>query len=85
MAVLVDADRALTAREWIRKVFEEQRQTATMDTATIRAAINAADDWADTNAAAFNTALPVAFRNTATTAQKNLLLCYVCLKRAGLI
>lgn len=49
--------------------------------ADIQAAINAADDWANTNAASFNTALPVAFRTNATATQKALLLACVVLAR----
>lgn len=85
MAVLSDADRKIAAREFIRFAFEQLAQTAIMDTATIKAAVDAADDWCDTNAAAFNTALPTAFKNTASVAQKNILLAYVALKRANVI
>jgi hypothetical protein len=46
-----------------------------------RAAVNAADDWADSNASSFNTALPTAFRNNATNGQKALLLAVVALAR----
>jgi len=85
MAVLSDADRKIAAREFIRQTFERLAQTAALDTVDIKAAIDAADDWADANAASFNTALPVPFRTTATVAQKALLLAYVCMKRAGVI
>lgn len=50
----------------------------------IRAAIDAADAWATSNAASYNSALPTAFRTGASTSQKALLLAYVCLRRAGL-
>ncbi len=53
--------------------------------ADVRAALNAIDDWADANAASFNSALPQPFRGTASTAQKNLLLAYVCMRRAGVL
>jgi hypothetical protein len=56
-----------------------------MNHTNIKAAVDAADQWADDNATAFNNALPVPFRTTATTAQKTLLLSYVILKRAGII
>lgn len=52
--------------------------------ADIRAAIVAADAWATSNAASYNTALPTAFRTGASASQKALLLAYVCLARAGL-
>lgn len=53
--------------------------------AELIAAANAADSWASDNAASFNAALPNPFRSTATAAEKNLLLAYVCLARAGLL
>jgi hypothetical protein len=49
----------------------------------LRAAVDAADDWADANAAAYNTALPQPFRGAATTGMKSLLLCYVIMRRAN--
>ena len=49
--------------------------------ADLQAAVNAADDWADSNAASFNSALPTAFRNNATAGQKALLLAIVVLAR----
>lgn len=85
MAVLNDASRQDAARRLIRNMFVEANATANMDYATIKAAVDAADDWREANAAAFNTALPAAFRNTASVQQKSLLLCYVVMKNAGLI
>lgn len=85
MATLTDADRTLTARQWIQSVFVEQGNVANLHGGQIKAAVDAADDWADANAAAFNTALPAAFRNGATVEQKTLLLAYVILKRANLL
>ena len=84
MAVLSDSERAIAARTWVEKVFVELGVTASLDHAQIRAAVDAADDWADLNAAAYNLALPLAFRNGATIAQKTLLLTYVILRRAGI-
>ncbi len=49
--------------------------------ADLQAAVNAADDWADQNAASFNSALPATFRNNATSGQKALLLAVVVLAR----
>ncbi len=51
----------------------------------LRAAVDAADTWIDSNASSFNTALPVAFRTNASLAQKTLLLCYVAMRRAGIL
>jgi len=50
----------------------------------VSTAINAADDWADSNATSFNTALPEPFKSTANASQKALLLAYICLRRAGI-
>jgi len=50
----------------------------------LKAAVEAADAWADANATSYNTALPVPFRTSASASEKALLLAYVCLKRAGL-
>jgi hypothetical protein len=85
MAVMTDADRQIAAREFIRKTFEQLSQTATMDTAAIKAALDATDDWVDANAASYNAALPLPFRTTATAAQKNLMVAYCTMKRAGVI
>ena len=49
--------------------------------ADLQAAVNAADDWADANAAGFNAALPTAFSTNATAGQKALLLAVVALAR----
>lgn len=49
------------------------------------AAVSAVDAWATTNAASYNTALPDPFKTSASAAQKNLLLAYVCMRRAGVI
>jgi hypothetical protein len=51
----------------------------------LTAAVSAADAWATTNATSFNTALPDPFKTSASTAQKNLLLAYVCMRRAGVV
>ena len=53
--------------------------------ADLRAAVDATDDWIETNQAAFNTALPVAFRTNAILAQKTLVFCYVAMRRAGVL
>lgn len=85
MAAMIDADRQDAARKWIHKAFLDLNATATLDTVAIKAAIDAADDWVDANAGSFNTALPAAFRTTATLAQKALLIAFVAMKRGNLI
>lgn len=49
----------------------------------LRAAVAAADLWADSNANAYNSALPAPFRTTASAAEKAMLLAYVVMRRAG--
>jgi hypothetical protein len=77
MAVLSDADRVAV---WIQ--YMRQRFAATgLTKAELRAAVDAADAWADTNAAAYNTALPLAARTNLTAKQKAALLMLVILRR----
>lgn len=83
MAALSSGDR-LALRDAFMRV-AENILGATYTKADLQAAVNAADDWADSNTASFNSALPVATRNGMTTKQKTLLLSYVILKRAGVL
>lgn len=64
-------------RYWSRRI-----ETITgLTKVDIQAAVNSADDWADANASAYNTALPVAFRTNASASQKALVLALVILAR----
>lgn len=80
MAVL-DATNRLRARIGLIR----QYALAQFDKPTLDAAIAATDDWIEANQAAFNTALPVAFRTNASLAQKTLLFCVVAMRRAGVL
>jgi phage repressor protein C with HTH and peptisase S24 domain len=82
MAVLGSAALAGIARK-IQRAWSDTRESTAFTKAQLAAAVAAADQWADDNAAAYNTALPAAFRNNATAAQKSLLLVYVIARRAG--
>jgi hypothetical protein len=65
-----------------------ERQMGTLAAVTkpdLRAAVDAADSWIDSNASAFNTALPQPARAQLTAQQKTLLLCWVAMRRAGLL
>jgi len=84
MAVLSDADRQVATRAFVRQVFVQMANTATLDHTDLKAAVDATDSWIDTNAAAYNLTLPTAARTTLTATQKTLLFCYVALRRAGL-
>jgi hypothetical protein len=79
MAVLDATNRLLLANQWMR----DQLEALGVTKADVRAAVDATDAWIDGNQAAFNTALPLAFRNAASLTQKTLLFCYVAMRRAG--
>jgi hypothetical protein len=59
----------------------ELREALGLSKADLRAAMNAADAWADTNAAAYNSALPLPARTTLTATQKARLLLAVIRQR----
>lgn len=82
------ADLSATDRDMVGRHFNRQGPligTCAFMKADLVAAVAATDDWIDDNSAAFNTALPTAFRNAATLQQKTLLFCWVALRRAGLL
>lgn len=81
MAELPEQDRERTWRWFMRHNVDPCGFTK----ADLRAAINACDTWIDANAASFNTSLPQPFRGQATAAQKTLLLCWVAMRRAGIL
>jgi len=79
MAVLSATDRARVAAQFMRDIRESFGVTKTQ----LRAAVDGVDDYFDTNAAAINTAIPVAARSAMTAAQKAALVGYVAFRRAG--
>lgn len=81
MAVLDATNRLRTAAHWMRKNLEPTGFTKVQ----LRAAVDATDDWIDTNTAGWNAALPAGFRTSATPTQKTLLFVYVALRRAGML
>ena len=82
MAVLPDLDRDRVVRFFMRR---STTSLGAVTKADLRAAVDATDAWIDTNAASFNSALPVAFRTGATLVQKTALFCYVAMRRAGIL
>jgi hypothetical protein len=80
MAVLDPTNRARAAAQWMR---DNTAVLGALSKADLRAAVDATDDWIDSNAASFNQALPVAARTELTATQKTFLFCYVALRRAG--
>lgn len=81
MAVLNEADRAGVHADLMRDLSRAREVLGALTKAELRAAVDAADDWAQANAAAFNTALPLPARTVLTAAQKARLLAAVILKR----
>lgn len=84
MAVLPDPDRFDVWADFMRK--SQTSITLTSDVtgitkAELRAAVDAVDDWVNTNAAAFNLAIPQPARGALTASQKAALLTYVVAKR----
>ena len=53
--------------------------------AELRAAVDAIDNFLETNATAINNAFPAAFRTKATASQKAAVVGYVAMRRAGLL
>jgi hypothetical protein len=82
LAVLPDADRALITRVIQRRIKSAWGGCVDPD---LRAAIDAADTWADANAGSFNSALPLPARSLMTLSDKTIVLAYVILRRAGLL
>lgn len=80
MANMTTEQRAACLADMLRE-FSSERQNHTLTKAQFQAAIDAADGWCNSNAASFNTALPVAARNALTSAQKARLLSFVALRR----
>lgn len=71
-------------RDRIRRYFMRwNTENCAFTKADLQAAVNATDDWIDQNAAAFNTALPTAFKNNASAQQKTDLFCFVAQRRAN--
>lgn len=81
MAVLSDNDRAAAWAELMRR-FDG---VTSLSKADLRAAVNAVDDWVDSNSSSFNTALPQPARSTLTAKQKAQVLVYVVTRRSGVL
>lgn len=79
MPLLSTADRQRVVAQWMRDNVEATGFTK----AQLQAALDATDQWVEDNTASFNSALPAAFRTSATLAQKTMLLGYVLWKRIG--
>jgi hypothetical protein len=78
MAVMSAQDRADCDADFMRT---ERGTFGAMTKADLQAALNAADQWASDNAAAFSASLPLPARTVLTASQKARLLAWVILKR----
>ena len=80
MAVMDATNRAKAMAELMREI-SDVREPCAITKPDLLAAINAADDWVNSNSASFNSALPTAARNGLTTSQKARLLMFVVRQR----
>lgn len=78
MAVMTTQQRAECHADYMRT---ESGVFGVITKAQLRAALDAADQWASDNAASFNAELPQPARTVLTAAQKARLLAWVILKR----
>ncbi len=84
MAKMSTSQRKALWAEFMREVSRERERLA-LTKPQLRAAIDAADDWLDDNAASFNAALPVAARTALDARQKARLLRAILGKRFEVI
>ena len=56
---------------------------AGVDKTSLMAAVNAADDWIDSNSTAFSSSLSEPYKTESTADEKDILLAYVAMRRAG--
>lgn len=80
MALLSNAERGFVHAIIMRKLSEE-RSSVSIIKADLLAAVNAIDDFFDTNATAINNAFPQPARSALSTRQKAMILLYVINRR----
>jgi hypothetical protein len=68
-------------RKGLARLWSRNWTSIPISKAELLAAVEATDDWIETNQASYNAALPEAARTDLTTAQKTLLFCAVALAR----
>ena len=81
MAVLDESNRRGLWAEFMSKLSLERESIGSINKNQLRAAVDAADDWVDTNAASFNAAIPLPARTELTAKQKAQLLAFVVERR----
>lgn len=79
MTVLDATARERVARHYMREV----TGSCAFTKPDVPPAVAATDQWVEDNIASFNSALPTAFRTTATAAQKAELLMMILMRRMG--
>lgn len=80
MAILADSERVNAWVDFLRDESSDSQSIACLK-ADVRAAINAADDWANSNQSSYNLALPQPARGALTTRQKTRILMFVLERR----
>lgn len=80
MAILTDQQRQDLWADLMRD-FSARAEPCGVTKADLRAAIDAADDWADANAGSYNTALPLPTRTALNARAKAFILTYVIDRR----
>lgn len=80
MAVLTAAERQAPWAELMRDL-SGRGEAVAVTKSDLRAALDAADDWAEANAASFNAAIPQPARAQLTARQKAMLLAWVITRR----
>jgi hypothetical protein len=78
MALLDEESRAAV---WTQHMRDNAEAYGSMTKLELRAAVDAADSWVDSQQASFNSAIPLPARTSLSTKQKALLLMYVVQKR----
>jgi hypothetical protein len=78
MAILSDPDRAGVVTAWMRA---NTSPMGALTKAELRLALNAIDQWAESNAASLNAAIPQPARGVLTAKQKAWLLLFVINRR----
>jgi len=80
MAVLPDSDRVLVFA-YIMRNLSDRRDACSITKADLKAAVDAADSWADSNSSSYNLALPQPARSALTSKQKAEILSFVIRRR----
>lgn len=81
MAALTEANRRRVHREWNQDLSNRRDQLGAVTKVDLKAAVDAVDNWIDSNDGSFNSALPLPARTELTGRQKAHLFVYVISRR----